>query len=112
MLSEEKAEGIIKAVYSKLVKKLPLDDKIFVASLIEHNLLPGDTHERINDMKTRTDKVTHLINVVIMPGSKIHLPNLVKAMKHCDNIDVKQFAKDIEMMMGSGRIYLFDASTC
>ena len=104
MQSEENARFVLKQVYGKLHEKLPLDDKVFCAYLFQYNLLPGNNLDKINVIEGRADKVTHFMSKVVLLDPQIHLPNLLKVMKICDNIAVNYFAKEIETMMGSGRI--------
>ena len=107
MLSEEELRSVlIKQFFKDLHHKLPIDDELFCASLCQYGLLPEDNYQKISKLKTRAQKVAHLMNDIVLPGPEEHLPNLLKVMTKCGNLDVKNFAAKIRKAIGLGRIYL------
>ena len=55
----------------KLVKCLPMDDTLFIVSLSKHQLLPGNTSNKIETLPTQADKVLYFLNHVIKPALDI-----------------------------------------
>ena len=41
---------VFQQLYSKLVKKLPMDDEMFIAELFSNNLLPGDVKNQLAEI--------------------------------------------------------------
>ena len=107
MLSEEKLKDVIQQYYGKLHEILPIEDDIFFAYLFQYGLLPGDNPGKIKELKTRANKVAHLMTDIVLPGVKKHLPNLLEVMKLCGDCAVKEFAEKIETTIGIGMIYSY-----
>ena len=77
----------------KFCKALPMDDSIFLLMLKSHDILPGDTRDKLESQKTKAEKADYYIQQVIKTSPDLYLPKLLQAMeqyyKEC-NDDVLQ----------------------
>ena len=84
----------------KLIKCLPMDDVLFTTQLSNHNLLPGNTSNRIGSLPTQPDKASYFLNHVIKPALDIDdvssFNSLLSVMEHCDYAHVKKLACEIK----------------
>ena len=82
---------------SKLIRCLPMDDVLFLGMLSEHDLLPGDTEDKVRStsLATQTEKAAYFISHVIKPSldvdSRVYLDKLLLVMsksgyKHVEEI--------------------------
>ena len=61
--------GVFQQFYSKLVKKLPMDDAMFIADLFSNGLLPGDLKNEMNlPHRTSAKKAVLFLDSVIEPS--------------------------------------------
>ena len=96
------AKDVIKKFNVKLLKKLPLDDKIFFAKANEENLFPEGSYNSIEAERTRAEKVSHFLQHVVEPGADVYLPKLLKVMKKSDDDSVKKLADEIQAVIEPG----------
>ena len=60
---------VFQQFYSKLVKKLPMDDAMFIADLYSNGLLPGDLKNQLKLLhRTSADKAVLFLDSVIEPS--------------------------------------------
>ena len=74
----------------KLCKTLPMDDPIFLIILENHDILPGDSREKIETQKTKVEKANYYIQQVIKTSTDLYLPKLLQAMEqyYKENSDI------------------------
>ena len=65
----------------KLCKTLPMDDPIFLIILKNHDVLPGDSRDKIDIQKTKVEKANYYIQQVIKTSTDLYLPKLLQAME-------------------------------
>ena len=80
----------------KLVKCLPMDDIHFITRLSVHQLLPGDTADKIKSMSTQAEKASYFLSHVIKPALEIDdisdFNKLLSVMQKCGYNHVKNFS--------------------
>ena len=93
---------VFQQFYSELVKKLPVDDTVFIAELFSNNLLPGDLKNQLKLLhRTSRDKAAFFLDSAIEPsvtsdgGSSFD--KLLNVMNDSEYQHVKEFAKQIRM---------------
>ena len=59
---------VFKKFYVQLVKKLPMNDTLFIAELFANDLLPGDHKECVESLPTKSKKASHFLDHVIKPS--------------------------------------------
>ena len=85
------SEEVFKKYGIKLCKILPMDDPIFLEMLLNHDILPGDSRDKLEAQKTKAEKANYYIQHVIKPSANLYLPKLLQAMEqyykeHNDNV--------------------------
>ena len=84
----------------KLVKCLPMDDALFIVSLSKHQLLPGNTNNKIESLPTQADKSLYFLDHVIKPALDIEdtssFDKLLSIMEQCGYAHVKTLACKIK----------------
>ena len=75
------SEKVLKEYGIKLCKALPMDDPIFLIMLKSHDILPGDTRDKLESQKTKADKADYYIQHVIKASTDLYLPKLLQAME-------------------------------
>ena len=89
--------------YGKLVKTLPMNDAIFIASLYEQNLFPGNTKDTVEAKTTECDKAMWFLDNIIKHGNNISDTNFCKLLCVMEKSDFKatqRLAKEINKEMG------------
>ena len=75
-----------------------MDDGLFLVMLSEHELLPGDTEDKVESLNTQAEKAKYFINHVIKPSldvnSRVYFDKLLLVMsesgyKHVEEISCK-----------------------
>ena len=97
------AKDVIKKFNVKLLEILPLEDHTFFAMANEANLFPGSNYGSIAAQLTRASKVSYFLQYVVVPGSDVFLPNLLKVMKEFNDDNVKNLADEIQAALEPGR---------
>lgn len=106
-MSESMTKNVVNKFYLKLIKKLPLEDKVFFGMLFENGLLPLGSGGIIEELKTRHEKASYLLDKIVLPSPKGHLPKLLKVMKECDDFGVQDLADDIEAKLTGKNIIVY-----
>ena len=75
------SEKVLKKYSIKLCKALPMDDPIFLIMLENHDILPGDSRDKIETQKTKIEKANYYIQHVIKTSSDLYLLKLFQAME-------------------------------
>ena len=75
------SEKVLKKYGIKLCKALPMDDPIFLIMLKSHDILPGDTRDKLEAQKTKAEKADYYIQQVIKTSAGLYLPKLLQAME-------------------------------
>lgn len=89
-------------LYPKFITILPMDDAMFLGSLIAAGLFPGNTKNAVNAKPTNADRAAEFLSKCIDPGfsddgnSNELLDKLLTAMKETDFQLVQQLAKEFE----------------
>ena len=90
----------------KLVKCLPMDDALFIVSLSKHQLLPGNTSNKIESLPTQADKALYFLDHVIKPALDIEdtssFDKLLSIMEQCGYAHVKALACKIKSDIDKG----------
>ena len=96
---------VFKQFYDKLVVTLPMNDVIFTAKLISHNLFPGDLSDQIKSLATSSDKATHFLDCVIKPALTIGIDRsfneLLNVMEDSEYLFIKELARQIKSKLES-----------
>ena len=84
-------DKVMKNYSTELCKALPMDDPIFLLTLENHGILPGDSRDKIVTQKTKIEKANYYIQHVIKTSTDLYLPKLLQAMeqyykKYNDNV--------------------------
>ena len=83
-----------------LVKCLPMDDTHFVTSLSSHQLLPGDTRDKIEAQATQAKKASYFLNHVIKTALDIkktdNFQKLLSIMQDCGYHHVQSLSFEIK----------------
>ena len=74
------SEKVFKKYCIKLCKALPMDDPIFLIMLRNHDILPGDSRDKLETQKTKAEKADYYIQHVTKTSPDLHLPKLLQAM--------------------------------
>ena len=74
-------EKVLKNYGIKLCKALPMEDPIFLIILENHDILPGDSRDKIETQKTKIEKANYYIQQVIKTSADLYLPKLLQAME-------------------------------
>ena len=97
---------VFQQFYVKLVKKLPMDDSLFLAKLFACGLLPGDLKQQINAKNTPVDKATcfldHQISSDVSVGNSTSFNKLLDVMEDIGNDSLKELAKKIKIALKEG----------
>ena len=75
------SEKVLKKYGIKLCKALPMDDPIFLIMLENHDILPGDSRDKLETQKTKAEKANYYIQHVIKTSPDLYLPKLLQAME-------------------------------
>ena len=90
-----------------LVKCLPMNDTLFIVSLSKHQLLPGNTSNKIESLPTQADKALYFLDHVIKPALDIEdtssFDKLLSIMEQCGYAHVKTLACKIKSDIDKGR---------
>ena len=90
----------------KLVKCLPMDDTLFIVSLSKHQLLPGNTRNKIESLPTQADKALYFLHHVIKSALDIEdtssFNKLLSIMEQCSYDHVKTLACKIRSDIDKG----------
>ena len=73
------AEAILKKYGIKLCETLPVEHPIFLQMLENYKILPGDSRDKIQAMKTKAEKADYYIQHVLKTSSDLY--KLVQAME-------------------------------
>ena len=98
---------IFKQFYSKLVKTLPMDDKLFTAELFSNDLLPGKLKSQLKSEKTSVHMADLFLDRVIEPsvtsdgGSSFD--KLLHVMEDSEYQHVKELAEEIRTSLSRKR---------
>ena len=79
--SKMSSEKVLKEYGIKLCKALPMDNPIFLMMLKSHDILPGDTGDKLETQKTKAEKANYYIQHVIKTSADLYLPKLLQAME-------------------------------
>ena len=83
-----------------------MDDILFIVSLSKHQLLPGNTRNKIETLPTQADKASYFLNHVIKPALDIEdttsFGNLLSVMEQCGYDHVKKLACKIKSEIDKG----------
>ena len=86
--------------FIKLIKCLPMDDTLFFAMLSKHELLPGDTEDKLKCLTPQIEKATYFMSHVIKPSlevdSKVYLDKLLLVMSESGYKHVEEIAGKIK----------------
>ena len=74
------SEKVLKEYGFKLCKALPMDDPIFLIMLKSHDILPGNSRDKLETQKTKAEKADYYIQHVIKT-SDFFIPKLLQAME-------------------------------
>ena len=95
---------VFKQFYGELVKKLPMDNAVFIAELFSNDLLPGDLKNEMNlPHRTSAKKAVLFLDSVIEPsvtsddGSSFD--KLLNVMEDSEYQHVKELAKKIAIQL-------------
>ena len=75
------SEKVLKKYGIKLCKALPMDDPIFLIMLKNHDILHGDSRDKLEAQKTKAEKAYYYIQQVIKTSADLYLPKLLQAME-------------------------------
>ena len=75
------SETVLKKYGIKLCKALPMDDPIFLMILENHDILPGDSKDKIESQKIKLEKANYYIQQVIKSSPDLYLPKLLQAVE-------------------------------
>ena len=100
MIQIKAYKEVYKDYVEKLIKCLPMDDVLFTAQLSIHDLLPGNTSNKIVALSTQPEKASYFLNHVIKPALDIDddssFNSLISDMEHCGYCHVKKLACEIK----------------
>ncbi|XP_065883280.1 uncharacterized protein [Dysidea avara] len=99
---------VFKKYYYDLVKSLPMNDTLFIASLYSNNLLPGDMKDVIESISTKAQKATKFLDSIIKPtiesndGTRFGV--LLEVMKDSEDYNIRKLADTILCTINKARI--------
>ena len=88
--------------YPDFMKVLPMDDVMFLATLMSADLLPGESRSYVSAQKTRAEKADEFLRRVIQPGFAIDvdtnelLDKLLLKMKESDYEPAKKLVEEFK----------------
>ena len=86
--------------FDKLVNCLPMQDALFTAALSTLNLLPGNTNNEIEALRTAPEKASYFLKTVVKPALVINdtssFERLLSFMEHCGFDHVEKLASRIK----------------
>ena len=88
-------ETIIEKFYEKLVKRLPMEDAGFRASLKSAGLLPGDLKNAVTSKSTKAEMAEHFLDNGINKSIE-NFSKLLTVMKNSENNQLKVLADEIQ----------------
>ena len=74
------AKEVLRNNNMELLKKLPMNDVIFLTELQNHDLLPGNNRSVVDKLLTDADKANHLLEF-IGTDPELYLPYFFKAIE-------------------------------
>ena len=99
------SEKVLKKYSIKLCKALPMDDPIFLIMLENHDILPGDSRDKLETQKTKAEKAKYYIQRFIKTSPDLYLPKLLQAMeqyyKENNDIALQELVIDMIAEMNS-----------
>ena len=75
------SEDLFKKYGIKLCNILPMDKPVFLIMLKNHDILPGDSRDKIETQKTKIEKANYYIQHFIKTSTDLYLPKLLQAME-------------------------------
>ena len=93
------AEELLKKYNIKLCSMLPLDDPKFLEILENHDILPGNSRDKVQREKEQTKRVDYYIQHVIKASTDLYLPKLLEAMKIYNNENRNSALQDLIIHM-------------
>ena len=94
------AKDVLQQFFPKLIQVLPLENDRFFAIVENAGLLPIDTGDKIKNQRTRSSKVSYLLNHVVKIEAQVYLPILLRAMEDSKVPNVVNLAKEIHAALG------------
>ena len=100
---------IVRQFYEQLVKTLPMDNPVFIASLNTQELFPDDTKEAVEAKETKDEKAKYFLDAVIICGidyDDTYFKKLLNVMESSEYRPVQSLAKKIkdEVAMRKGKL--------
>ena len=98
-------EKVLKKYGIKLCEVLPMNDPIFLRILKNHDILPGDSRDKLETHKTKAEKANYFIQYIIETSTDLYLPKLLQAMeqyyKEYNDIALQELVIDMIAEMNS-----------
>ena len=92
--------------YSKLTTSFPIND--LLPSLYSKRVITSDQKEQIQKKQLRKEKVSYLLDSVIIPSLELDdttlYDNLIKVMEDCDDITAHRLAK---LLQGTVIVHMY-----
>jgi len=88
----------------ELVQTLPMDDPLFVGTLLAAGLLPDDTKEELKALPNQASKAGHYLDNVVFSKSlkdRTYLGRLLAVMKKSDYSALNQLCSKIESSLNN-----------
>ena len=92
----QSAKDILRDHKVELLRILPLEDEIFLATLEKFQLLIDGSGAYIRAENPIHNKVAYFLQHVVERAPDIYLPSLIFAMEQSDNLAVRKLAKDMK----------------
>ena len=100
---------IVRQFYEQLVKTLPMDNPVFIASLNTQELFPDYIKDAVEAKETKYEKAKYFLDTIITCGidyDDTYFKKLLNVMKSSEYRPVQSLAKKIkdEVLMQKGKL--------
>ena len=79
--NKRSSENAFKKYSIKLSNALPMDNLDFIILLENHDILPGDSRDKIETQESQVEKAIYYIQQVVRTSTDLYLPKLLQAME-------------------------------
>ena len=97
---------IVRQFYEQLVKTLPMDNPVFIASLNTQELFPDDTKDAVEAKETKYEKAKYFLDVCGIDYDDTYFKKLLNVMESSEYRPVQSLANKIkdEVAMRKGKL--------